>query len=73
VFRVREIIKHTPGRIFLIILFLSVVGMLFVTRFFTFKVLVFGWMTLPLAAGFVFIFVWLAAYLIYFFKFWPYR
>ncbi len=69
----REILKHTPGRIFLIVLFLSVVGMLFVTRYFSSNILVFGWMTLPLAAGLVFIFVWLVAYLIYFFKYWPYR
>ena len=69
----REIIKHTPGKIFLSILFLSIVGMFFVSRYFTAKVLLFGWMTLPLVAGFVFVFIWLAAYLIYFFKYWPYR
>lgn len=66
-------LKHTPGRIYLGVLFLSIVGMLFVTRYFTSRVLVFGWMTLPLFAGFVFVIVWLIAYLIYFFKFWPYR
>lgn len=69
----REILRHTPGKVFLAVLFLSIVGMLFVTRYFTHKVLVFGWITLPLAAGLVFVFVWLVAYLIYFFKFWPYR
>jgi hypothetical protein len=69
----REIIKHTPGKIFLGVLFISIVGMLFVTRYFTNKILVFGWMTLPLFAGFVFVIVWLIAYLIYFFKFWPYK
>jgi hypothetical protein len=69
----REIIKHTTGKIFLGVLFISVVGMLFVTRYFTNKILVFGWMTLPLFAGFVFVIVWLIAYLIYFFKFWPYK
>ena len=47
--------------------------MLFVTRYFSHKVLVFGWMTLPLVAGLAFVFLWLVAYLIYFFKFWPYR
>jgi hypothetical protein len=36
-------------------------------------ILVFGWITMPLAAGIVFILVWLIAYLIYFFRFWPYR
>ena len=69
----REILKHTPGRIFLSILFLSIVGMLFIPRYFSSKILVFGWMTLPLVAGLVFMFVWLVAYLIYFFKYWPYR
>lgn len=69
----REMLKHTPGRIYLGVLFVSIVGMLFVTRYFTAKVVLFGWMTLPLFAGFVFILVWLIAYLIYFFRFWPYR
>jgi len=70
---VREMLKHTPGRIYLGVLFLSIVGMLFVTRYFTAKVVLFGWMTLPLFSGVVFVLVWLIAYLIYFFKFWPYR
>jgi hypothetical protein len=69
----REIIRHTPGKIFLGVLFISIVGMLFVTRYFTNKILIFGWMTLPIFAGFVMVAVWLIAYLIYFFKFWPYR
>lgn len=69
----REIIRHTPGKIFLAVLFVSIAGMIFVARYFTSKILVFGWITLPLAAGLIFVFVWLVAYLIYFFKFWPYR
>lgn len=69
----REMFKHTSGRIFLIVLFLSVAGMLYITRYFSNKVLIFGWMTLPLFAGYIFTLVWLIAYLIYFFKFWPYR
>ena len=69
----REILRPTPGRIFIGVLFLSVVGMLFVTRYFTEKILVFGWMTLPLFAGLVMVVVWLIAYMIYFFKYWPYR
>ncbi|HEB30172.1 MAG TPA: hypothetical protein ENI15_04770, partial [Spirochaetes bacterium] len=69
----REILKHTPGRIFIGILFVSIVGMMFVTRYFNSTFLIFGWITLPLAAGIVFVIVWLAAYLVYFFKYWPYR
>ena len=69
----REILKHTPGRIFIGILFVSIVGMMFVTRYFSSGILVFGWITLPLAAGIVLMIVWLAAYLVYFFKYWPYR
>ena len=69
----REILRHTPGRIFIGILFVSIVGMMFVARYFSSSILVFGWMTLPLAAGIVFVIVWLVAYLVYFFKYWPYR
>jgi hypothetical protein len=69
----REILKHTPGKIFIGVLFVSIAGMLFVARYFTSKILVLGWMTLPLFVGFVFVVVWLIAYLIYFFKFWPYK
>ena len=69
----REILKHTPGRIFIGILFVSIVGMMFVPRYFSSNILVFGWITLPLAAGIVFVIIWLVAYLVYFFKYWPYR
>lgn len=69
----REILKHTPGKIFLIVLLLSVIAMLWVTKYF-FKIhIFFGWMTPPFLAGVIFILVWLIAYLIYFFRFWPYR
>jgi hypothetical protein len=71
--KVREMLKHNAGRVFVIVLFLSIVGMLFVTRYFTSKVVVFGWITLPLFSGIIFVLVWLVAYLVYFFKFWPYR
>lgn len=76
----KEIINHTAGRIFLIALLLSVIG------FIAFLVLggteansagepivVFGWMTMHLAAGIAFVLYWLIAYIIYFFFFWPYR
>jgi hypothetical protein len=78
--RMREMARHTAGRIYLIALVLSVVG------FIVFlviggtdvagngePVIVFGWMTMPLFAGVVFVIFWLVAYLIYFFGFWPYR
>ena len=69
VYAVREMFKHNAGRVFVGVLFLSIVGMLFVPRFFSQSILIFGWMTLPLFCGLIFVAVWLAAYLIYFFKF----
>ncbi len=69
----REIINHTPGRVFLLILVLSLLGLIYVIRYFGKPVLVFGWITLPYLAGIVFVVIWCIAYLIYFFKFWPYR
>jgi hypothetical protein len=36
-------------------------------------IIVFGWMTMPLVVGILFVVFWLIAYLIYFFFFWPYR
>ena len=71
----REIAGHWPGRIFLLVLLLSVVVMaVLVAQGITeTEVLLFGWMTMPLVLGVGFILVWLVAYLIYFFHFWPYR
>ena len=76
----REILEHKPGKIYLIVLVLSIVVLLVVigAGFMTTPegaepVLIFGWITLPLAAGIVFVLVWLIAYLVYFFKYWPYR
>ena len=69
----REIARHTAGRVFLAVLLLSVVGMLYVPKFFGELHLYFGWMTLPFLSGLVFLAVWLVAYLIYFFGFWPFR
>ncbi|MCK4352943.1 hypothetical protein KAW65_05995 [candidate division WOR-3 bacterium] len=69
----REIIKHRPGKIFLFVLAISIIGMLYVTKYFTKPILFFGWMTLPFVCGVIFILIWLVAYLIYFFKYWPYR
>ena len=75
-----EMTGHTPGKIFLAVLALSVVLMMVFVGMGYMEadpgedpVLLFGWMTMPLVAGVVFVLIWLAAYLVYFFKFWPYR
>jgi hypothetical protein len=69
----REIFRHNPGRIFLIVLLLSLVGMLWVPRYFFEPRIFFGCLSAPYLAGLIFILIWLIAYLIYFFRFWPYR
>ena len=69
----REIMRHTPGKIFLSVLLLSVIVMLYIPKFFFQERLFFGWMTLPFLSGVLFLLVWLVAYLIYFFIYWPYR
>lgn len=69
----REMMEHTPGRIFLAVLVLSIVAMLWVPRYFFKCHLFFGWMTPPFFAGILFLLLWLIAYLIYFFRFWRYR
>lgn len=69
----REIAQHKPGKWFLIVLLLSIIGMLYVVKYFDRGIVLFGWVTLPFFAGIIFVLVWLIAYLIYFFKFWPYR
>ena len=76
----REMTRHWAGRIYLISLLLSIVA------FIVFLVIggtgvgangepivLFGWMTMPLVAGVVFVIFWLVTYIIYFFFFWPYR
>lgn len=74
-----EITRHTAGRIYLILLLLSVIGFIvFLALGGTAEaesgpILVFGWMTMPLVAGIIFVIFWLVSYLIYFFLFWPYR
>lgn len=71
----REMLEHRAGRVFVAVLILSLLGMLAAIGFGLFErtVLLFGWITMPLLAGAVFILVWLGAYLVYFFRFWPYR
>jgi hypothetical protein len=74
-----EITRHTAGRIYLIALLLSVIGFIvFLAVGGTAEaangpILLFGWMTMPLVAGVIFVIFWLVSYLIYFFLFWPYR
>ena len=76
----REIIGHAAGRVYLAVLFLSIVVVVaFVVRggletpAGEAPFLLFGWMTMSLVAGALFVVVWLIAYLVYFFFFWPYR
>ena len=69
----REVFAHWPGRIFLLVLLLSVVGLFLVTPLLSKPVIIMGWITLPFAAGIIFLLVWLCAYLIYYFKYWPFR
>jgi hypothetical protein len=64
---------HAPGKVFLAVLLVTVVGMLYVPTFFFEPRLFFGWMTTPFVVGLVFLAVWLVAYLIYFFRYWPFR
>jgi len=71
--KMREMVRHTAGRIFLCILLLSTLGMLYVPKYFFQERIFFGCMTLPFLSGILFLLVWLVAYLVYFFFFWPYR
>ena len=75
-----EAARHWPGRIFLLVLLLSIIG--FIVFLVTGgtdapaeggPVVLFGWMTMPLLSGLAFVLVWLVSYLIYYFGFWPYR
>ena len=75
-----EIARHTAGRIYLIALLLSIVGFIaFLVMGGTDAaengepIIIFGWMTMPLVGGIVFVLFWLVTYIIYFFFFWPYR
>jgi hypothetical protein len=76
----KEIVRHTAGRIYLIALLLSVIGFIvFLAMGGTDAtaagepVIIFGWMTMPLFSGVIFTLFWLISYVIYFFFFWPYR
>lgn len=69
----REIIGHKAGRVFLIILFISLIVMLYIPHVFFDEFLFMGFITSPFLAGIVLLLIWLIAYLLYFFLFWPYR
>lgn len=69
----REVFAHRAGRIFLLVLFLSVVGLFAITPLFSRPEIIMGWISLPFATGIIFLLIWLCAYLIYFFKYWPFR
>lgn len=75
-----EIMGHWPGRIFLLFLLATIILMSVAISMGVTEipegsdpVLLFGWMTMPLVIGVLFVLAWLAAYLVYFFKFWPFR
>ena len=76
----KEIARHTAGRIYLLALVLSVIGFIVLLVLGVTDapeegepVVVFGWMTMPLFMGVLFVLFWLASYMIYFFFYWPYR
>jgi hypothetical protein len=69
----REVFSHRAGRFFLVVLVLTVLGLFAVTPLFSKPIMIMGWISLPFAAGIVFIVIWLCAYLIYFFRYWPFR
>ena len=76
----KEMTRHAAGRIYLILLLLSVV--VFIASLVMGvtdtpesgdPIVVMGWMTMPLVVGVLFVVFWLVAYMVYFFFFWPYR
>lgn len=76
----REMMRHRPGRIYLLLLLLSVIGYIVFIAMGGMEVgadgepfIAFGWMTMTLFSGVVFTIFWLVAYIVYFFFFWPYR
>jgi|GEM_PF-425944 len=76
----KEMVRHTAGRVYLVLLLVSIVGFIvFLASGGTDApehgeaFLLFGWMTMPLVSGVAFVIFWLISYLIYFFFFWPYR
>lgn len=71
----REMMSHRPGRIYLCFLLLTIVAVIVVIALGVLEtnILLFGFVTMPLLVGVVFVLLWLVAYAIYFFKYWDYR
>jgi hypothetical protein len=76
----KEMARHTAGRIYLLALVLSVVGFIVLLVLGVTDApdegeptVLLGWMTMPLVLGVLFVLFWLVAYIFYFFFFWPYR
>lgn len=69
----REIIRHKPGKAYLVVLLLGIIGMLYMIRYFDRKILVFGILPLPFFAGICLLTILAVAHLIYAFKYWPYK
>jgi len=71
----REIWQHRPGRIYLLVLAASIAAVLVViaSGLLEIRILLLGFVTMPLLVGALFVIVWLLSYLVYFFKYWPYR
>jgi Kef-type K+ transport system membrane component KefB len=76
----KEIARHTAGRVYLIALLLSIVAFIVLLALGVTDAsedgeptVLLGWMTMPLVVGVFFVIFWLVAYIIYFFFFWPYR
>ena len=69
----REMPKHTSGKIFLAVMFLSLFFLIFVAPFLFTGRLFFGWMSEPFFYGLIVTIIWGVALSIYSFRYWPYR
>ncbi len=70
----REMTKHTPGKLFLAVLVLSVLVIILILPFVVDGTAVFfGWLSFPLFSGILLILIWIVAFAVYLGKFWPYR
>lgn len=70
----REITRHTPGKLFLFVLLASLFFCVAILPFlFEPNAVLFGWLTVPMLSGAVLMLVWLVAVVIYLGRFWPYR